>query len=64
MQDSNYPFVVGWKVKDLDEEERMLPRMLLINIPMGPVDEIIDSGDLECSCNMVISIWSVEGKTY
>ena len=31
---------------------------------MGPGDEIIVPGDLECSCNMVSSIWSVERKTY
>ena len=35
----------------------------MINSPMGPGDEIIVPGDLECSCNMVSSIWSVEGKT-
>ena len=36
----------------------------MINSPMGPGDEIIVPGDLECSCNMVSSIWSVERKTY
>ena len=36
----------------------------MINSPMGPGDEIIVPGDLECSCNMVSSIWSFEGKTY
>ena len=50
-------------MKDLGEEERMLPRMLLINSPMGPEDEMIVPGDLECSCNMVSFIWSVERKT-
>ena len=35
-----------------------------IKSPMGPRDEIIFLGDLECSCNMVSSIWSVERKTY
>ena len=42
-------------MKDLGEEERMLPRMLLINSPMGPGDEMIVPGDLEDSCNMVSS---------
>ena len=51
-------------MKDLGEEEIMLPRILLINSIMGPGDEIIVPGDLECSCNMVSSIWSVERKTY
>ena len=50
-------------MKHLGEEERMLPRMLLINSPMGPGDEMIVPGDLEDSCNMVSSIWSVERKT-
>ena len=36
----------------------------MINSPMGCGDEIIVPGDLECSCNMVSSIWSVERKTY
>ena len=36
----------------------------MINSPMGPRDEIIVPGDLECSCNMVSSIQSVERKTY
>ena len=36
----------------------------MINSPMGPGDEIIVPGDLECSCNMVSSIWSVERKIY
>ena len=31
---------------------------------MGPRDDIIVPGDLECFCNMVSSIWSVERKTY
>ena len=31
---------------------------------MGPGDEIIVLGDLEGSCNMTISIWSDEEKTY
>ena len=47
------------KVKDLGEEEKMLPRMLLINSPMGPEDEMIVTGDLECSYNMDSSMWSV-----
>ena len=51
------------KVKDLGEEERMLSRMLLINIPMVPEDERIVPGDLECSCNMVSFIWYIERKT-
>ena len=37
---------------------------VMINSPMGPGDEIIVPGDLECSCNMVSSIWSIERKTY
>ena len=45
------------KVKDLGEEEIMLPRMLLINSPIGPEDEIIVPGDLDCSCNMICLIW-------
>ena len=49
-------------MKDFGEDESMLPRMLLINIPMGPGDEMIVPGDLECSCNMVSSIWSVKKK--
>ena len=52
------------KAKDLGEEDRMLPRMLHINSPIGPWDEMIVTGDLECSCNMVSSIWYVEKKTY
>ena len=31
---------------------------------MGPGDEIIVSGDLECFCKMFSSTWSVEGKAY
>ena len=31
---------------------------------MGPGDEIIVPGDLECSCTIVSSIGSVERKTY
>ena len=34
------------KVEDLGEEEIMLPRMQLINSPMGPGDEMIVPGDL------------------
>ena len=41
----------------------MLARMLLINSCMGPGDEMIVPGDLEASCNMDSSIWSVEWKT-
>ena len=41
------------KVKDLGEKERMLPIMLLINSHLGPEDEMIVPGDLECSYNMV-----------
>ena len=51
---------VTMKVKDLGEEEGML----LINSPMGPGDEMIFTGDQECSCIIVSSIWSVERKTY
>ena len=40
-------------MKDLGEEDRMLPRMLLINIPMGPGDEMIVPEDLQSSCNIV-----------
>ena len=47
----------------IGEEERMLPRILLISSSMGPVDEMIVPGDLECSCNMVSFIWSVQWKT-
>ena len=61
---SNYLFVLGGKVKDLGEEERMLPIMLLINSPMGPEDAMIVLGDIKCFCNIVSSIWSVERKTY
>ena len=63
IQTSNYHFVVGWKVKDLGEEEIMLLRMTLINCPMGPGDEMIVPGNLEGACNMVSSIGAVEGKT-
>ena len=31
---------------------------------MGPGDEMIVSGDMESSCNMVSSIWTVEEKIY
>ena len=48
----------------LSDEERMLPRILLIDGPIGLGDEMIVPGDLEGSCNMVISIWSFEGNTY
>ena len=48
----NTNFVVGWKVKDLGEDER-IP---LINSPMGPGDEMIIPGGLEDSCNMFSSI--------
>ena len=51
-------------MKDLGEEKRMLPGMLLINRSIGPEDEMIVLGDLECSCNMDSYIWSVERKTY
>ena len=57
-------FCVRGKVKDLSEEETMLPRMLLINSPMGPEDGIIVPGDQECSYNMFSLIWSVEMKAY
>ena len=40
-------FLVARKVKHLGEEDRMAPKMLLINSPMGPVDEMIVPGDLE-----------------
>ena len=40
---------------DLGEEERMLPRILLINSPMGLEDEMIVPEDLKCSCNVVSS---------
>ena len=62
IQNCNYPFVVGGKVNVLGEEERMLPRMLLINRPMGPEDEMIIPGDWECSYNMFSLIWYVEMK--
>ena len=51
-------FVVGRNVKDFGEYERMLPRMLLINSPMGPGYEMIVPVDLDVSCNMVSSVWS------
>ena len=41
-------------MNDLSEDERMLPRMLMINSPMGTGDEIIVPGD-----QRVIVIWSV-----
>ena len=46
-----YPFVtftvtVTVKVEDLGKEERMLPRMLLINSPIVPEHEVIVQGDL------------------
>ena len=50
-------------MKDLGEEERLLPRMLLVNSLMGPGDEMIVPEDLEDSCNMASSICSVERKT-
>ena len=56
--------MVERKVKDLGKEERMLPRMQLINSPMGPGKAMIIQGDLEDSCNIVSSIWSVAVKTY
>ena len=31
----------------------------MINSPMGPGNEIIVPGELECSCNMFSYIWSV-----
>ena len=31
--------------------------------PMRPWDGMIVLGDLEASCNVVTSIWSVEGQT-
>ena len=34
-----------------------------VNSPMRSGDEMIVPGDVEGSCNMVISIWSVERKT-
>ena len=46
-------------MKVLGEEEKMV----LINIPMGPEDDMIVPRDLECSCNMVSFIWYVERKT-
>ena len=49
-------------MKDLGEEERMQPRVLLNNSPMGLKDELRVSGDLECSFTMVSFIWSVERK--
>ena len=36
----------------------------MINSPMETGDEKIVPWDIECSCNMVSSIWSIEGKTY
>ena len=51
-------------MKDLCEKERMLPRMLLINSPMGPEDEMIVPGEVECSCIMGSFIWYVERMTY
>ena len=50
-------------MKDFGEEVRMLPRMLIINSPMRPEDEMIVPGTSEDSCNMVSSIWTIEGKT-
>ena len=49
-------------VKGLGEEDLILPRMLLINNPMGHDDEIMVPGDMESSYNMVSSIWSVKKK--
>ena len=34
------------------------------NSPMGLGDKMLVPGDLECSCNTVNYIWSVEGKSY
>ena len=50
-------------MKDLGEQERMLPRILLNNSPMGTWDEMIVPGDLEDYFNIVSSILSVERKT-
>ena len=47
-------------MNDWGEEEKMLPMKLIIISPMGPGNKIMIPGDLEDSCNMVSSIWSVE----
>ena len=57
-----FPFVVGGKVKDLGEEEKMLPRILLINSPMGSEDEMIVLGDLDSYCNMEVLFSLLKGR--
>ena len=46
-------------MKDLGEQEIMLSRILQINSPMGPGDEMIVPGDLQGSSNVVTVIYGL-----